>query len=339
MRLPATTTIAPILLALLSLVPSSTLAARSKAEKVLLSNVRTLTLRKDAKTSHNRVSALPQLNCIGGTAKGLYEIDTLRCKNAGGGYSDDDVQWTCTANLPSEFKLGSTDVICEGFAGPEDPYVLKGSCGVEYRLMLTEAGEEIFGRKGGSKGEKGDDWWEWEGDAKRSKSGSMVAVLFWIAFVGVVAWMLYAAFIRDAVPRRPRGGARGGFGGWGGGGSGGDDPPPPYDYNPPPSKPKASSSMRGARAAPQPAQGQQGWRPGFWTGALGGAAAGYAAGNRGGRTEPQQPRSQGMWGGGQQGYGNGEGSSRMGGRTSSSSTSSHGSSRHESSGFGGTTRR
>lgn len=30
-------------------------------EKILLSNVKTLTLRKDLKTSHNRVAAVPQV--------------------------------------------------------------------------------------------------------------------------------------------------------------------------------------------------------------------------------------------------------------------------------------
>ena len=323
-----TSKILPALLALLSLFEPS-IAARTKPEKVLLSNIRTLTLRKDAKTSHNRVSAIPQLTCVGGTAKGLYEIDTLRCKNAGAGYSDDDVQWTCTADLPTEFKLGSTEVMCEGFANPSDPYVLKGSCGAEYRLMLTDVGEQTFGKGGSGKSQ----FWDWEPDAQRSKKNDNVAVLFWIIFVGVVGWMVYAAFIRDARPRRPRGP---GIGGWGGGGGGGgnDDPPPPYDYHPPSTKPKKSPS-----AAPWGAQAQQG--PGFWTGAVGGALAGaagtYLAGNRGARTEPQQPRYQNQWG-------NGEGSSRMGGmgRTGSSSSSSspsYGSSRHESTGFGGTSRR
>ncbi|KAH0547857.1 hypothetical protein GP486_008402, partial [Trichoglossum hirsutum] len=58
------------------------------------------------------------------------------------------IQWTCTASLPPEFKLGSTDVICEGYKSREDPYILKGSCGVEYRLILTDKGEEKYGRGG-----------------------------------------------------------------------------------------------------------------------------------------------------------------------------------------------
>ena len=296
---------------------TATAFAKRQLERVLLSNIKTLTLRRGLKTTHNRVSPLPQLNCIGGTAKDLYDVDVLRCKNAGSSYDNADVEWTCTASLPAEFKLGSTDVICEGFAGPDDPYVLKGSCGVEYRLMLTRLGEEKYGKKGSDL---------WEGFGGKAKGGNIAAGIFWLVFVGVVVWMIYAAFFREHDARRPLN--RGGFGG----GGGHDDPPPPYDYHPPPSKPRANVTPRAARAAP----GQQGWRPGFWTGAMGGAAAGYMAGNRGNQAQQQQPRNQG--------WTNGEGSSTWGaGRTgvnrSPSSNSDYGSARHESTGFGSTTRR
>lgn len=63
---------------------------------------------------------------MGGDAKGLYEVDVMRCKNMGSDYGDDDVSWACTADVPKWFKLGSTDVLCEGWSGPDDPYVLKG---------------------------------------------------------------------------------------------------------------------------------------------------------------------------------------------------------------------
>jgi hypothetical protein len=118
-------------------------AAKQPANRVLLRNVQSLTLRKDSKTSHRRVSALPQvrfdhsiiqspsltldfnqLKCIGGNGKGHYEIDVLRCTNSGSGYDSNDVEWTCKASLPPEFKLGSTDVICEGYNNADDPYIL-----------------------------------------------------------------------------------------------------------------------------------------------------------------------------------------------------------------------
>ena len=209
-------------------------------------------------------------------------------------------------------------MICEGYESSKDPYVLKGSCGVEYRLMLTELGEKKYGKSGpglfdGYKG-RGIEW---------------PAVVFWGVFVGVIGWMIYAAFIRN----RRTGGIRRGGGynpwGWGGGGGGGrDDPPPPYDYHP---KPSSSGTT----------PGQEGWRPGFWSGALGGAAAGYLAGNRGQqRTQgfgTYQPRT--FW----DENDNGEGNSRYGGlgrtRSSGSSGPSFSSTRHTSSGFGSTSRR
>jgi len=300
-------------------------AARKPGDIVLLSSVKTLTLRKDLKTSHRRVSAVPQLKCVGGNAKGLYDVDVMRCKNQGSDYDDENIQWTCTASLPEEFKLGSTDVICEGYESATDPYVLKGSCGVEYRLILTGQGEEKYGRKGSNlfDGYKGKGYINWPG------------IIFWGIFISVVGWMIYAAFFRDrrgAIVGGGGGNNPWGWGGGGGGGGGGDDPPPPYDYHP-----KASSSR--AQRVP----GQEGWRPGFWTGALGGAAAGYMAGNR-----PQTQRNQGMWGNQQTGGfwnnndHNGEGNSRYGSgstRPSGSSSSSFSSTRHESSGFGSSSRR
>jgi SOCE-associated regulatory factor of calcium homoeostasis len=311
----------PILLALLTLSEPS-LAARKPSNSVLLTSVKTLTLHKDAKTSHRRVSAIPQLKCVGGNGRGLYEVDVMRCKNQGSDYDDDNVQWTCTASLPEEFKLGATDVICEGYDSPKDPYILKGSCGVEYRLALTEKGEERYGRSRGSVFDGFRPGINWSG------------LLFWIVFLAVAGWIIYSAWLAyQGAPgaRRPPRNGPGGFwgGGWGGGGGGNDpyDPPPPYPGYP---RGKPSSS----RAAP--GFGQAGWRPGFWTGALGGAAAGYMAGNRAGRyQEGPQPRS--SWFSGNNGNGLGAGpSTRPSPRSSSSSGTS---SRYESTGFGSTSRR
>ncbi|KAF2652352.1 DUF1183-domain-containing protein [Lophiostoma macrostomum CBS 122681] len=320
----------PALLAT-ALLSTNTLALRS--DKIKLSNVQSLTLRKDLKTSHRRVPAVPQLKCIGGSAKRLYEIDVMRCKNSGADYSSEDIQWTCTASLPDEFKLGSTDVICEGYESADDPYVLKGSCGVEYRLVLTSKGEEKYGKgkKGGWFG-GGEDGGGEEGYPETTGS-RIVAAVFWMVFIAVAVWIVYNAFLgwsnRDqavgAAGGRPGWGGGGGGGGWGGGN---DDPPPPYDYQPPRNNPK--QSYGGTQ--------NEGWRPGFWSGALGGAAAGYGAGRMGNRTNNGWQANNGWgnqgsgWGG--SGWGNGEGSSR-----SSSGSSSYSSTRHESTGFGSTSRR
>ncbi|RFU26432.1 hypothetical protein B7463_g9913, partial [Scytalidium lignicola] len=298
----------PIFLALL-VISSSPASAKSKPKNaVLLSNVKSLTLRANSKTSHRRVSAIPQLKCVGGNGRSLYEIDVMRCTNQGSDYDDENIQWSCTANLPAEFKLGSTDVICEGYDGPTDPYVLKGSCGVEYRLLLTDKGEEKYG-KGGRKlfGDDGEVTWS--------------SILFLIAFFAIAGWIIYSMCyaIRDpaAARRPPRVGGWGG--GWGGGGGGpdGGDPPPPYP---------------GKRYS----GGQEGWKPGFWTGALSGATAGYMAGNqRRHQADPWQTGNSWFGGGNTNTWGSRPSSRYSSGSNSSSASSS----RHESTGFGSTTRR
>ncbi|KAL1878820.1 hypothetical protein VTK73DRAFT_7473 [Phialemonium thermophilum] len=296
------------------------LAAKPK-NAILLSEVQSLTLRADRQTAHRRVPAIPQLKCISGRALcSLHKIDVMRCVNQGAGYDGpEDIQWACTASLPSTLKLGSTDVICEGYSSPNDPYVLKGSCGVEYRLVLTDEGERRYPDLAGGSG----------------GAATWFAYLFAAVFVAIAAWIVYSACIASgSIRRQPANQRRGNGGFWGGGGGGGwwpggggggggggpwDDPPPPY----PGSKPSYG----------------QGWRPGFWTGLAGGAAAGYMAGNRGRQNEYNYGAGNpGFWGGGgNRGYGStwGSGSSRSG---SSGSASSSGA-RHESTGFGSTSRR
>ena len=102
----------------------------------------------------------------------------MRCKNSGSDYDENSIQWTCTASLPEEFKLGSTDVICEGYDYPEDPYILKGSCGVEYRLILTDKGRERYGK--GRGGWQDDD--EDRPDGPKTMGEKIAGALFWMRF-------------------------------------------------------------------------------------------------------------------------------------------------------------
>ncbi|KAK4540918.1 hypothetical protein LTR36_008426 [Oleoguttula mirabilis] len=348
-----------LVLAFASAVP----AARNKpANAVLLSQVKTLTLRDGQQTSGRRVSPMPQLTCVGGSGKGFYDVDVMRCKNAGAEYDAEDVQWTCQAALPPEFKLGGTEVVCEGYDSPDDPYILKGSCGVEYRLVLTEAGEEKFGRNSFERAYKH--------PSGQSVGSALFTLIFWAVFISIVCVILYRIFWPNTGNDR-RGLGNGNGIGWNGGGGGGggdddDDAPPPYS----PSNPKPSSSHHANRAAPNysagSTHGQQAdgtWRPGFWTGTAAGAAAGYAASALGGRNaantanrpqqnydspqagpsgwfgrtrDPSPPRSS-PFGGGSSYFGGGAGGA--GGSSRPSSSSQPSSSRHESTGFGGTRRR
>lgn len=294
--------------------------AKAKPNKnaILLSDVETLTLRgHGAKTTNRRVSAIPQLKCKSHPSLcRLVEdkLDLMRCTNQGSSYDDADVEWTCAATLPEEVRLGTTDVICEGYSSSDDPYVLKGSCGVEYTVALTPKGERRYPHL------------ETQGASSRDWS----AIGFMVLFVGVLVWIVYSAWIRyqenngrrPANRRAPRGGGGWGGGGGGGGGPGwdprfggpGDDPPPPY----PGRKPSSSNQ-------------QAGWRPGFWSGLAGGAAAGYAAGNmgrnRGNRRDDYY-------------YDSPSPAPRRGGSSSySSSNAGPSGTSHESTGFGSTSRR
>ncbi|CZT21805.1 uncharacterized protein RCC_07671 [Ramularia collo-cygni] len=319
-----------------ALAAAGTLAKSNKdTSAVLLSKVRSLTLRDGYETSHRRVSAMPQLNCVGGNAKGLYDVEEMRCKNSGSQYDAEDVQWTCQASLPPEFKLGSTEVMCEGYDSPDDPYILKGSCGVEYRLILTPLGESKYGPRSES---------AWKSRSNSLGEGGLsdkvATTLFWVVFVGILCVIVYSVCCSGTGTNRNRLG-RGfnpGFGG-GGGGYGDDDssdPPPPYTPRAP--KTKKSSTRSSAGTASSSSQ-----VPSFLGGAATGAAAGYAAGawnaarqNRN-RSYQDPPRAgPSSWFQRQEPTYNAPSNWGAGPSTSSPSPSS---SRHESTGFGGTTRR
>ena len=51
-------------------------------------------------------------------------------------------QWECKTDMDNAFRLGEVTVICEGFDYPDDPYILKGSCGLEYTLDYTMEGKQ-----------------------------------------------------------------------------------------------------------------------------------------------------------------------------------------------------
>jgi hypothetical protein len=237
----------------------------------------------------------------------------MRCVNQGSSYTSEDIEWACSAALPPTLRLERTEVICEGYESPDDPYVLRGSCGVEYSLGLTEEGMRRYPHL-----------------AKKAREVDWSGVLFGILFVGVLAWIVYGACVgarQNGQPRpRRRGGngwGGGGGGWWPGGGGGGrwDDPPPPY----PGTKPAEET-----------------WRPGFWSGLASGAAAGYMAGNRGQRGDRygNYGRGGGIWGdNGGSSWGSGSGSWGSGSGGSSSSGSSGSNTRYESTGYGSTSRR
>ncbi|KAI9653351.1 MAG: hypothetical protein M1831_006056 [Alyxoria varia] len=327
---------------LLTLIPSMLLLTSpvsgreytKEKDAVLLKDVKVLTLHNGRMTTGRRVSSIPQVVAAGGPAASYFTPQTLRCTNVGQSYTEHDVEWTCTAMLPPEFKLGGTEVTCEGWDNDADPYILKGSCGVEYRLMFTEMGEKKW-----EQGEKVayDQGWRSEGPgSEKGDTGDVLSMrrtgdtvdrvmtgLFWLAFVGVLG---YAAYNYWSSRGRTSGGTRrGGRGGAGGGGGYGgddrpdypDDPPPPY-YPPRTPKSEYAASPKKTRNSPSSTASSRGKQSGpssFLSGAAtagaAGAAAGWFAGRRSAGTQSEN-----------RGDGGGESSRSAAGGASSSTRSS-----------------
>ncbi|KAF9042649.1 DUF1183-domain-containing protein [Hymenopellis radicata] len=243
--------------------------------KVKLASISSLTFYNGADTKARRTDPVPQLTCVGKPCK-YYQPDVIRCKNDGG--SGIDVDWKCETDLPDSLRLGRVEVSCEGWSRPGDPEVLKGSCGLEYRLV------EIPGAVRGK-----------DRPVKSGQSLDVVSVIFGILFFLVLGIILYS-FIASCLwssgvtgtsqrgPRDPPENRPGSSSGWFPGGYGDDRrgpraPPPPYSKSPPRT------------------EQETGWQPGFWTGAaLGGLGAHLL--NRGDRREPearQEPPPRRFW--------------------------------------------
>jgi len=98
-------------------------------DSVKLSEIKVLTLQQGLMTTGRRSSPVPQLNCVGGTA-GCKEFipKIVQCINRGSDGSD--VQWECKTDMDNAYRFGQISVSCEGYSYVDDPYILKGSCGV-----------------------------------------------------------------------------------------------------------------------------------------------------------------------------------------------------------------
>ncbi|KAK0394219.1 hypothetical protein QR680_000629 [Steinernema hermaphroditum] len=215
--------------------------------KILLSQVQVLTLSNGAYTTARRGNPIPQIKCIGGSAYNRFTPKSVQCYNRG---SDGvDVQWECKADMPKKYRFGQISVSCEGFDHPGDPYVLHGSCGLEYNL-------------------------EYNDDYKSSDSSD--SVLFYIVLILFALFIVYI-FIRGPVRDAPDGG----FNGHGGPGYPGGGGPPPPGFHPPPSAPPPYTSADPNTKRYQSSSGTAGaYEPGFWTGAGLGALGGYMFGSR-----------------------------------------------------------
>jgi hypothetical protein len=71
------------------------------------------------------------------------------------GTDGNDIQWACEADLDEKYRFGKLEVVCEGYENALDPYILKGSCGLEYNLELTDQGRMARQYKGSAVGYMG----------------------------------------------------------------------------------------------------------------------------------------------------------------------------------------
>ncbi|XP_069834143.1 store-operated calcium entry-associated regulatory factor [Dendropsophus ebraccatus] len=128
-----------LMLPLLAVVQLSGVCGWSQHDRVLLRDIQAVTLYADRYTNARRTNPILQLKCVGGSAGCSAVIpQVVQCHNRG--WDGIDIQWECKMDLDNAYRFGKIEVNCEGFEYPDDPYVLRGSCGLEYTLELTEEG-------------------------------------------------------------------------------------------------------------------------------------------------------------------------------------------------------
>jgi len=202
------------------------------SDAVLLEQVRALTFATGQWTNGRRSSPIPQLQCVGGSAQGQIENmpKSVQCQNVGSdGFGN--VQWKCEADLDSSVRFGQTTVNCEGYTYPDDPYILKGSCGLEYTLDLTEQGRQNKGQAFHSTPSYHTNYY---GEHKGFSWGNVVMILiFCVIIFGLVRQCTHNTTNSSSYSSVPHSDS--------------------YNtgYYQPPVYPSASSSS---------------WRPGFWSG-------------------------------------------------------------------------
>jgi store-operated calcium entry-associated regulatory factor len=272
-------------------------------DRVRLTDITALTFEAGQQTSYRRTSSVPQLKCVGGSAHSMPGHPlVVQCTQAGNdGFN---VQWRCDADMSSDYRFGRVEVVCEGYDSPDDPFVLRGSCGLEYVLDLTDEGRQRQQRQGASSysSSYGGGY-----DSYGQSSGqSALASLVIYGSIGFMIYLVYKSCMsRGAVGGVGNGGYQNpGFYGGGGGpgypGGGGGGP----------------GGGPGCAPPPPPAAGGGGGFGGFWGGMGAGGLLGYLMGRRGGFGGGYGAYNRG-YGGYNRGYGGGGffggGGMRMGG--------------------------
>ncbi|NXK61893.1 SARAF factor, partial [Sylvietta virens] len=220
---------------------------------VLLRDVEALTLHRGQYTTSRRTAAVPQLQCTGGSAGCSRVPEVVQCYNKGwDGY---DVQWQCKADLENAYRFGQMEVSCEGYDYPDDPYILRGSCSLLFRLELTEDGE----RKVKNSGSFGSSYYQSGKGYSDSGSAAIVVIVLLVLAFGV-----YKFFVSNQQSQQ-----------------GGTPPPPGFKFTFTDDNSFGTHSHHGTSSG-----------PGFWTGLGAGGLLGYLTGSH--RAQPRSPYHS-MW--------------------------------------------
>ena len=113
-------------------------------ERVYTGHLQSLVLRAGKDTTHRRVDPVPQIACVGGNACDRFTPSVISCTVIGNEDTSERPLWECQADLPIGMRFGTTDVQCEGYESSADPYILAGSCGVQYTLHKDQEQLSFF---------------------------------------------------------------------------------------------------------------------------------------------------------------------------------------------------
>lgn len=107
------------------------------SDAVLFSKVDTLELRIDQMARRRWSSPVPQLQCVGGNAVSYAGSCNIVCSRLGNfTTAGEPMSWNCSLKGIGKhyFDVLNAVVSCEGWHDQNDPYILAGSCSVQYEL-------------------------------------------------------------------------------------------------------------------------------------------------------------------------------------------------------------
>jgi len=229
-------------------------------EKIKLTDVNVLTLHQGKMTNSRRTHPVPQLQCVGGSGGcSAFTPRVVQCYNTG--FDGYDVQWECKTDMDGRYRFGEIAVNCEGYSYPDDPYILKGSCGLEYSIDVVEGGHyhsyhDSGYRDGGYQSHHHNSY--------KRRSGDWLGSFIMWGIIAFIAYYIYQHWSSNTIPHTPGGYTQ-------------SSTPPPAGFRPEYVPDEHSSAYRTSAGS-----GLGG--DGFWAGAATGGFLGYLFGNSGRQT-------------------------------------------------------